>query len=120
LKKDLRSRLLNWGIWLEYDSQHGPDHPRCVSIESQHIPEADEVWESNKIYAVPNTTDAENLDKLMATLFQQGKLGINDRYCLAIRYGGYGAVIKIRKIGDHAMKHLADNAEIILTQELDN
>lgn len=118
MDSNLAHRLRNWGDWLLYANDIGPDKARCTSLESSYIPEADEIWEPSPIYVVPNATDAEALDKLMALLYSQGRMGINDRYCLAIRYAGYPAVIRIRRIGEHAMKKLADNAELVLYEVL--
>ena len=114
----LEQRLVNWGMWLLYENDIGPDKARCTSLESSYIPEADDIWEPEPIHVVPNATDAELIDKLLALMYSQGKLGVNDRYCLAVRYGGYPAVIRLRRIGDHAMKKLADNAELMLFEEL--
>lgn len=114
----LRQRLRNWGDYLVYMADHGPDHARCTSIESRHIPDAADIWDPPKLYATPNVSDAEHIEATLKRLFEQGTLGVMDRYCLAVRWGGYAAVFRVRRVGDRAMEKLADNAEIELYEAL--
>lgn len=114
----LRARLRNWGDWLVYMADDGPDNARCTSIESKHVPDADDIWEPAKLYATPNVSDAEAIEYTLKRLFESGTLGVMERYCLAVRYGGYAAVFRVRRIGDHAMEKLADNCEVVLYEAL--
>ena len=114
----IRARLRNWGDYLVYMADHGPDKARCTSIESKHIPDADDIWEPPKLYATPNVADAEQIEATLKRLFEQGTLGVMDRYCLAVRWGGYAAVFRVKRVGDQAMQKLADNAELELYEAL--
>lgn len=110
----LKQRLSNWGDWLLYSANAGPDKARCTSIESTHIPDADEVWEASEIYPVPNVSDAEAIEATLMQLYKDGRIGVMERYCLAVRYAGYAAVFRVRRLGEHALEKLADNAEMEL------
>lgn len=103
----LARRLRNWGEWLNFQSDIGPPPVRCVSIESRHLAEAGEVWddEPRTPQPVPDVTDAEAMENLIRGL------GMMERYCLAVRYAGYPAVMRMRRVGAHAMDKLADNGE---------
>lgn len=70
------------------------------------------------MYATPNVSDAEAIDGALKAMFEQNRIGVMERYCLAVRYGGYAAVFRVRRVGDDAMKRLADNAEILLYEAL--
>lgn len=107
-------RLRNWGNWLNFQTDIGPPLVKCVSIESRHIAEAGEVWEDEPSppQPIPDVTDAEQMEKLISGL------GLMERYCLAVRYAGYPAVIRMRRVGDRAMDKLADNGEILLFEML--
>ena len=107
-------RLRNWGNWLNSQTEIGPPDVRCISIESRHIAEAGEVWEDDPIPPQPvaDVTDAEAMEKLIS------RLETMERYCLAVRYGGYPAVFRMRRVGVNAMEKMADNGEIILYEIL--
>ena len=105
----MRKRLRNWGLWLNYDANIGPAPDRCYSLESRYIPEAGDVWdEAPEIHIVPDVADAEHLERLIRNL------DCSERWALALRYGGAGAVMRWRRMGEHALEKLADNAEILL------
>lgn len=107
----LQARLRNWGDWLNYEARMGPDRARCTSAESHHVPRADDVHEPADVYVVPNVADAERIEAALRRLAQAGTIGVMERYCLAVRYGGYAAVFRMRSVGEHAMERLADNCE---------
>ena len=107
----LRLRLINWGIWLNYEADLGPKSTCCKSLESRHLADTGDVWaEDDPSPIVPNVTDAEDLHALIVGL------DIMQQYALAVRYGGSPAVFRVRRVGEHAMRKLADNAEILLHQ----
>lgn len=109
MESDLRKRLRNWGEWLNYDANIGPAQDRCRSLESRYIPEAGDVWdEAPEIHAVPDVADAEHLERMIRNL------DCAERWALALRYGGAGAVMRWRRMGEHALEKLADNAEVLL------
>lgn len=109
----LQSRLRNWGEWLNYEANIGPKHDRCRSLESRFLADAGDVWEEEpEVSVIPNVSDAERLQKLISMLDH------SEQYCLALRYGGMPAVFKFRRISDHAMKKMADNAEVLLSDML--
>ena len=39
----LRSRLRNWGVWLNWEAEIGPKPARCISLESRYLAEAGEL-----------------------------------------------------------------------------
>lgn len=105
----LRKRLRNWGEWLNFEAEIGPAPDRCRSLESRCIPDTGEVWdEVVELHIVPDVTDAEVMERLIR------QLGCAERWALAMRYGGAGAVMRWRRMGEHALERLADNAEITL------
>lgn len=109
MEADLRKRLRNWGEWLNHDANIGPAPDRCRSLESRYIPEAGDVWEeAPKLHVVPDVTDAEHIEKLISTL------DCAERWALAMRYGGSGAVMRWRRMSEYSLEKLADNAEIML------
>lgn len=110
----LKQRLDNWGLWLLHNTNIGPDKARCTSIESKFIPEADDIWEPSNLYPTPNVSDAEALESTLMELYHAGRIGVMERYCLAVRYAGYAAVFRVRRLGEHALEKLADNAEVEL------
>ena len=114
MNSNLAWRLRNWGYWLNFQADVGPERVRCVSIESRHIAEAGEVWddEPSPPQPIPDVTDAEAMERLISGL------GLMERYCLAVRYAGYPAVIRMRRVGANAMDKLADNGEILLFEML--
>lgn len=116
----LRERLRNWGYWLNHETRSGPDRARCTSAESHHVPPADDVYEARDVYPVPNVADAERIEAALRKLTQDGLIGVMERYCLAVRYGGYAAVFRARRVGEHAMEKLADNCEAALAAQLFN
>ncbi len=85
----VRKRLSNWGCWLNYDANIGPAPDRCRSLESRSMPETGEVWDEEiHIDAIPDVTDAEHIESLIRNL------QCAERWALAIRYGGAGAVMR--------------------------
>lgn len=111
-ERRLGRRLRNWGLWLNYQSEIGPVPVRCISIESRHVAEIGDVCEEQTIThdLVPDVTDAEAMEAAIRTL------GSMERYCLAVRYAGYPAVMRLRRVGDHSMRKMADNAETTLVE----
>lgn len=109
---DLRAKLVNWGEWLKYESDIGPTPVRAVSLESRYIPEAGDVFDDEPISRItaPCVADAEALQRLISGL------ELMMQYALAVRYAGYPAVMRMRRVGEHAMVKLADNGEIILLE----
>lgn len=106
----LAKRLRNWGEWCNYDAEIGPPHDRCRSLESKALADTGDVWdEAPEVHVVPDITDAEAMDVLIRNLH------CAERWALAIRYAGSGAVIRWRRIGEHALEKLANNAEILLS-----
>lgn len=115
--RDLYARLRNWGDWLRYESDIAPPPTRCVSLESRYQPDAGDVFCDDPPLArlsAPNVADAESMQRMVATL------GLMLQYALAVRYAGYPAVMRMRRVGEHAMIKLADNAEIILSDAYKN
>lgn len=105
----LRKRLRNWGEWLNYDANIGPAPARCRSLESDALPDTGEVWdEVVELHIIPDMTDAETMEAMIRSL------QCAERWALAMRYGGAGAVMRWRRMGEHALEKLADNAEITL------
>ena len=114
MNSTLNWRLRNWGHWLNFEADIGPVPVRCISIESRHIAEAGEVWDDDPTppKPVPDVTDAEIMEHCISAL------GTMERYCLAVRYAGYPAVFRMRRVGEHAMQNLADNGEKTLFEML--
>lgn len=82
---------------------------RCRSLESDALAETGEVWdEVVELRIVPDVTDAE----IMETLIR--RLECSERWALAMRYGGAGAVMRWRRMSEYSLEKLADNAEIML------
>lgn len=109
----IRARLHNWGCWLNHEAHIGPKGAQCISLESRHLPESGEVWSDEvELHIVPDVTDAEVMERLIR------QLGCAERWALAMRYGGAGAVMRWRRMGEHALERLADNAEITLMDYL--
>lgn len=111
----IRARLLNWGVWLNWEAEIGPDGARCVSLESRHIPDSGDVWDdidAEPSLPTPNVSDAE----IMEAHIRQ--LEWVQQYCLAVTYGGMPCVFRFRRIGEHQMKHALDMAEILLYEML--
>ena len=106
----LRARIRNWGDWLNWEAEIGPKSARCVSLESRYIPEAGDVWDDDREASdpTPDVADAEYMESLIR------QLECAERWALAMRYGGAGSVMRWRRIGEHALERLADNAEITL------
>lgn len=111
-ERRLGRRLSNWGLWLTYQAEIGPVPVRCISIESRHVAEIGDVCEEQTTPPdmVPDVTDAEAMEASIRTL------GSMERYCLAVRYAGYPAVMRLRRVGDHSMRKMADNAETTLAE----
>ena len=109
----LRLRLVNWGNWCNHDADIGPEHARCISLESRYIPEAGDVWEEGppKI-PTPDVPDAEALHLHIRELSQL------QQYALAVEYGGLPCVMKWRRVGEHHHKHNLEMAERLLYEML--
>lgn len=105
----LRKRLCNWGEWLNYDANIGPAPDRCRSLESRCLADSGDVWDDVvELHVVPDVTDAEFMEGMIR------QLQCAERWALAMRYGGAGAVMRWRRMGEHALEKLADNAEVTL------
>lgn len=109
----LRTRLANWGAWLNHEADIGPKSPRCISLESRHIPEAGDVWDSDEpTEPNPNVPDAEHLERHIR------QLECLHQYCLAVTYGGMPTLMRWRRIGEHQMQHAIEQAELLLHEAL--
>jgi hypothetical protein len=120
----LRTRLKNWGCWLNYEADIAPRGERCISIESKYIPEAGEVFDDQTIVTAtdepdlceirltPNVTDAEAIHLYIR------KLSHLQQYALALTHGGAPCVMRWRRMGDHVMSHSLEMAEIELLKML--
>ena len=112
-RSQLYARLSNWGCWLTYEAEIGPAGARCISIESRHLPDAGDVWdEVEPCQQTPDVPDAEAMQQLIRQLDHV------EQVCLAQHYGGIPAVFRYRRIGEHAMQKLLENAEIMLCDML--
>jgi hypothetical protein len=118
---DLQARLRNYGYWLLHEADIGPKCPRCISIESRHIADAGDVFEPIDELPTPNVTDAERIHQHIKRLDQM------QQYCLVARImcmigmeSEHPAVFRMRRVGDHAMEKMADNAENLLLIALKN
>lgn len=109
----LRKRLNNWGIWLNFEAEIGPAPDRCRSLESRSLPETGDVWAAEvELHIIPDVTDAEVMESLIR------QLQCAERWALAMRYGGAGAVMRWRRMSEYALEKLADNAEVTLADFL--
>ena len=110
----LRARLLNWGHYLNYEADIGPNGARCISLESRYIPEAGEVWgdDGYEVMPTPNVPDAEEMERHIR------QLDCLQQYVLAVNYGGMPTVMRWRRVGEHQMKHALDMAEVLLYEAL--
>ena len=110
----LRTRLLNWGVWLNWEAEIGPKPARCISLESRHVPDSGEVWDDadEPTMPTPNVSDAETMEAHIR------QLECIQQYCLAVTYGGMPAVFRFRRIGEHVMKQQLDLAEVLLYESL--
>lgn len=115
----LEKRLRNYGYWLMHDSAIGPDKPKCRGPESRHLQEAGDVWEASYSLPTPDVSDAEALHRAIRTL------DCMEQYCLIARImqmigydSEYPAVFRMRRVGEHAMQKMADNAEAMLLEML--
>lgn len=110
----LRARLLNWGVWLNWEAEIGPRPARCISLESRHVPDSGDVWDDadEPTLPTPNVSDAETMEAHIRQLewLQQ--------YCLAVAYGGMPAVFKYRRIGEYVMEQQLILAETLLYETL--
>ena len=105
----LRQHLHNWGDWLNHDAEIGPAPERCISIESTYVPEAGDVFETDReTHAIPNVADAEAINRHIQ------RLDYLQVFCLSLRYGGIPAVIRMRRISEDVQNKQADNAETLL------
>lgn len=113
----LRSRLKNWGAWLNHDADIGPRGARCISLESRYITESGEIWDDETIVPAtdldvvqmtPNVADAEAINLLIRQLDHL------QQYSLAITYGGAPVVMRWRRVGEHQMQHALEMAEVLL------
>ena len=110
----LRARLLNWGAWLSWEAEIGPAYPRCISLESRHVPEAGDVWDDpdEPTRPTPNVSDAEAMEAHIR------QLECLHQYCLAVTYGGQPTVMRWRRVGEHQMKHALELAELLLYEAM--
>lgn len=102
----LARRLVNWGLWCNYEAETGPEYPRCCSFESTHIAEVGDTTTDDRRAEnpVPDIDDAEKMDKLIK------QLNRNEQYVLALTYGGAPAVMRWRRLGDFVMRRALDSA----------
>ena len=103
----LRARLLNWGVWLNWEAEIGPAPARCISLESRYLAEAGDVFEdeAEPPMPVPNVTDAEVMEAYIRQLEHM------EQYCLAVVYGGMPSVMRFRRVGEYVMEQMIANAE---------
>lgn len=113
-RSKLAARLVNWGHWLTHEAHIGPDCARCISIENRYMPELGDVWENDRepLKITPNVQDAELINKLIR------KLDLIEQHCLATHYGGLATVFRHRRVSEHVMGKMLENAEILLIDML--
>lgn len=106
----LRARLLNWGVWLNWEAEIGPDDAKCISLESRHIPDSGDVWDDadEPSLPTPNVSDAEVMEAHIR------QLECLQQYCLAVTYGGMPSVFRFRRVGEHVMQQQLELAEVLL------
>lgn len=109
-ERRLGRRLINWGLWLNYDRHIGPDHARCVSIESRYREDSlgDVMDDQPPPREIPDVQDAESLQKLIS------KLASIEQYALAVEYGGMPCVMRWRRVSEANLKKAGENAYILL------
>lgn len=102
----LGRRLVNWGLWCNYEAETGPEYPRCNSFESTHVAEIGDTTNDDRQgkSPVPDIDDAEKLNALIK------KLSPNEQYVLALTYGGAPAVMRWRRLGDFVIRRALDSA----------
>lgn len=102
----LGRRLVNWGLWCNYEAETGPEYPRCNSFESTHVAEIGDTTTDDRHTEnpVPDIDDAEKMDNLIKSL------GRNEQYVLALTYGGAPTVMRWRRLGDFVMRRALDSA----------
>lgn len=102
----LGRRLVNWGLWCNYDADTGPEHPRCRSFESTHVAEIGDTTTDDRHAdnPVPDIDDAEKMDRMIKLL------GRNEQYVLALTYGGAPAVMRWRRLGDFVQRRALESA----------
>lgn len=112
----LRLRLANYGYWVLHDAEVGPAAPRCLSIESRHIPDAGDVFDAPSTIPCPDVADAEVLHGYIKRLDHM------QQYCLIARImkeigmmDEYPAVFRMKRVGDYAMDKMANAAESLLS-----
>lgn len=110
----LRARLANWGCWLTHEADIGPKDATCISIESRYLPEAGDVWDEERepCKPIPDVPDAEHMQKLIS------RLDWLEQHCLALHWGGIPSVFRHKRISDHVMHKMLENAEIMLRDML--
>lgn len=109
----LRARLHNWGAWLSWEADIGPKGVRCISLESRHVPDTGDVWTDDEPSPpTPNVPDAERMEAHIR------KLECLHQYALAVTYGGAPTVFRWRRVGDHAMAHALEMAELLLHESI--
>lgn len=112
----LARRLVNWGLWCNYEAEAGPEYPRCCSFESRHVAEIGDVTtdERHGETPVPDIDDAEKINALIL------RLARNEQYVLALTYGGAPAVMRWRRLGDFVQRRALDSAFEHLQEMLKN
>lgn len=112
----LGRRLVNWGLWCNYEAETGPEYPRCCSFESTHVAEIGDTTTEDRHSEnpVPDIDDAEKINALIE------RLGRNEQYALAMTYGGAPAVMRWRRLGDFVMRRALESAFEHLQEMLKN
>lgn len=109
----LRARLRNWGDYLNWEADIGPKGAKCISLESRYIPELGDVWSDDEpAMPTPNVADAEALESYIR------QLDCLQQYALAVCYGGSPVVMRWRRVGEHAMQHALEMAEVLLYESM--
>lgn len=102
----LARRLVNWGLWCNYEAEIGPEYPRCKSFESTHVAEIGDTTTDDRHgeNPVPDIEDAIKMHKLIRILSPV------EQYVLALTYPGAPAVLKWKRLGDFQIKRALDSA----------
>lgn len=105
----LHKRLDNWGRWLNWDCQVGPDGAVCISIESRYRPPLEEQYDTDreaKPLPPDDVDDAADLNRLI-----ERNLPYMEKWALAVKWAEYPAVMRSKRVSEHNLEKLADNAE---------
>ena len=114
-ERRLERRLINWGLWLNYQTEIGPLDATCTSIESRYQEDSlGEVMDDDRRAPseIPDVSDAEGMQRLISNL------DTIEQYALAINYGGAPCVMRWRRLGDAVMSKALGNAHTVLRCEI--